>query len=594
MGRSHTRTPLPLFVRLPLFVWLPLLYSAALACLILGPLLGPGHLLLRDAVSTPRSYLTDTALGLGEAAARAVPQDALVAALSSVVDGGIVVTAILLLSLTLAGAGAAAMVGSVLPGSGLAARLLAVTVTLWNPYVAERLLQGHWSLLAGYAALPWTVAAAVAVRRGDARGWALLAVCLAAAGLTPTGVVLVAILAVVTLADSPRRLVAVAGLFALAASPWLVATSVGGGDGGSDPAGVAAFAARAEPGLGTLGSVAGLGGIWNADAVPPGRTSGFAVVGTVVLLAIVAAGLPALWRRRRHPVVVGVVALAAATIALVALAATPPGIALGELLVESVPGAGLARDTQKWVALTVPAYALAAAAALRGGVLARHRAPAATSAALALLVALPGLAWGVSGALRPVTYSPEWRTVVAHVDDGPGDVAVLPAGMFRVWDGRPSLDPAPRMLPADVPQTGELVVSGGTVAGEGGRAGEIEDALLAGAPAGVLADLGVRWVLVEHGTPGPTRTPDELREAGYEDVFRGSELTLVRVPGDVTDTAASSRDRAIVLAAHGVWLVTGLAGAAVLGASVLRGTVLPRAGLHGAVRHRGVRPRQRR
>ena len=50
--------------------------------LILGPLLGPGYLLLRDAVSTPRSYLTDSALGLTDAAARAVPQDALLATLS--------------------------------------------------------------------------------------------------------------------------------------------------------------------------------------------------------------------------------------------------------------------------------------------------------------------------------------------------------------------------------------------------------------------------------------------------------------------------------------------------------------------------------
>ena len=47
-------------------------YSLALTLLILGPLLGPGYLLLRDAVSTPRSYLTDSALGLTDAAARAV------------------------------------------------------------------------------------------------------------------------------------------------------------------------------------------------------------------------------------------------------------------------------------------------------------------------------------------------------------------------------------------------------------------------------------------------------------------------------------------------------------------------------------------
>jgi hypothetical protein len=39
-------------------------YALALALLVVAPLLSPGYLLLRDAVSTPRSYLTDSALGL--------------------------------------------------------------------------------------------------------------------------------------------------------------------------------------------------------------------------------------------------------------------------------------------------------------------------------------------------------------------------------------------------------------------------------------------------------------------------------------------------------------------------------------------------
>ena len=52
----------------------PALFSLGLSILVLGPLLGPGHLLLRDAVSTPRSYFTDFALGTTDAAARAVPR----------------------------------------------------------------------------------------------------------------------------------------------------------------------------------------------------------------------------------------------------------------------------------------------------------------------------------------------------------------------------------------------------------------------------------------------------------------------------------------------------------------------------------------
>jgi hypothetical protein len=51
----------------------------ALALLVTAPLLKPGYLLLRDAVSTPRSYLSNAALGLSEAAPRALPQDFAVA-----------------------------------------------------------------------------------------------------------------------------------------------------------------------------------------------------------------------------------------------------------------------------------------------------------------------------------------------------------------------------------------------------------------------------------------------------------------------------------------------------------------------------------
>ena len=62
-------------------------YALTLAVTVTAPLLAPGYLLLRDAVSTPRSYFSDAALGLTEAAPRAVPQDFLIAALTTVLDG---------------------------------------------------------------------------------------------------------------------------------------------------------------------------------------------------------------------------------------------------------------------------------------------------------------------------------------------------------------------------------------------------------------------------------------------------------------------------------------------------------------------------
>ena len=356
--------------------WTPPLYSLLLALVILGPLLGPGYLLLRDAVSTPRSYFTDSAWGIADAAARAVPQDAALAALTTVFDGGLVVKTVLLLALWMAGWGAAVMAQKVLHTVPLPGLLVASTVALWNPYVAERLLQGHWSLLVGYAALPWTVVAAIGVRSG--RSWWALSVCLAAAGLTPTGALLAASIAllVVALPGGVRRglrvdvTLVIAGV---ASAPWLVATAVSGsGVEQADPAGWAAFAARAEPGLGTLGSLAGLGGIWNSDAVPASRTGLFALMGTALLLTVVAFAVRPLIRRRRNPVilVLGVVAIGA--IVIPALAATGPGLAVARAVGDTVPGAGLLRDSQKWVALAMPIYALAAAAAHRSSI--PHRA----------------------------------------------------------------------------------------------------------------------------------------------------------------------------------------------------------------------------
>ncbi|MFD4295230.1 hypothetical protein ACFWPA_17775 [Rhodococcus sp. NPDC058505] len=578
-------------------------YSLLLALLILGPLLGPGYLLLRDAVSTPRSYLTDSALGLSDAAARAVPQDAAVAALSTVLDGGLVVKTILLLALVAAGWGAARMVAATLPTVGLGGRLLASTVTLWNPYVAERLLQGHWSLLTGYAALPWIVVAAVRIR-GTARlrSAAVVAppaLALAAAGLTPTGAVLAATLLLVLLAvpggrsrRGPRVLVGV--LLAVAASaPWLTATVLSGaGAQGADPAGVAAFAARAEPGLATLGSLAGLGGIWNAAAVPGSRATGWALVGTVMLLAVVACGLPALVRRRGNPVLVAVAALAAAAVLLPALAATGWGLAAGEWAVVHVPGYGLLRDAQKWVALAVPFYALAAAAGV--GALARtaarvfapdrpaHRPRTGVAAAVAIvavLAALPDLALGVGGAVRPVHYPASWQRVAALLDGAASDVAVLPAGTFRrfPYSGpAPVLDPAPRMLPLDVPQTGRLLVlpqeptftgpSFVEITGEGGRAAEIELVLVGGGTPDDLALLGVGWVLVEKDTPGVPGDTDLL--ADLELVYDDDHLALYRLPGWVAFAPESATQRRVLVAAHLVWaaLLAGGALGCVLGA----------------------------
>jgi hypothetical protein len=530
-------------------------YALVLALLVTAPLLSPGYLLLRDAVSTPRSYLSDAALGLSEAAPRAVPQDFFIALASGLLDGGVVVKALLVIGLFLAGWGAARLASTVLPDAGVAGQFVAATIAIWNPYVAERLLQGHWSLLVGYACLPWVATTMLRLRTSGASPWAgvfALVFWMALAGLTATGLMLAATVAVTCVFapgfGRPRWWCAGLGLGAavLVALPWLVAATVAGSLSSTQAEGVSTFAARAEPGLGTLASLASLGGIWNADAVPSSRTTLFAVIAAVVLLGVVAVGLPTVVRR---PVAVPLLILAAVAVVVPAVMATGPGMAVVEEAIRTLPGLGVVRDAQKWVALAVPAYSLAGAAAV---VTLRHRIPAAATALIccaAIVATLPELAWGVGGKLAAVDYPPAWAAVSALINDDPRPVAVLPVGSIRrfPWAGdAPVLDPLPRWVRADVLTTGDLTISGRTVPGEGDRARAVQQLLLSGADRDKLATAGVGWVVVETDWATDYSPPALPLPVAYHD----EDLTLYRVGGDHPAAAG----RAVVLAAHWVWL----------------------------------------
>ena len=188
------------------------LWCIVLTCVLLWPLFKRGYLLTRDAVSTPRSYITPSALGIGDTTARAVPQDAFLAIVSQFMDGGLAVKILLFLALILAGLGAACLGWYFLfpgtRGQALAQGLVAATFAIWNPFVVERLLQGHWSLLVGYGALPWIGLTGTMVmspgRYTRLTAWAALAASMAVAGFTPTGAVMGIIFAVISV-GLPKR-----------------------------------------------------------------------------------------------------------------------------------------------------------------------------------------------------------------------------------------------------------------------------------------------------------------------------------------------------------------------------------------------------
>ena len=538
-----------------------------LALLVTAPLLAPGYLLIRDGVSTPRSYLSDAALGLSEAAPRALPQDFAIGLATDLVDGGLVVKALLVAGLVLAGWGAARLAAAVVPGAGVAGQLVAVTIAIWNPYVGERLLQGHWSLMVGYGCLPWVATTMLRLRTSEVAPWfevCALVFWIGLAGLTPTGLMMAATIAVTCLfapgAGRPRWWCAAVALGAsvLVALPWLTAAAMARSLSSTQAEGVGAFAARAEPGLGTLGSLASLGGMWNADAVPASRATAFAIASAVVLLVVVALGLRTLVGR---PAAVPLLILAALAVVVPATMATGPGMAVAEAAIRALPGLGVVRDAQKWVALAVPAYSLAGACAV---VALRQRIPAAATAVVccaALLATLPDMAWGVGGKMSAVQYPPGWARVAALIDADPRPVAVLPVDSMRrfAWAGdAPVLDPLPRWVRADVLTTGDLTIGGRTIPGEGNRARDVQQLLLTGGDRDRLAAAGVGWVVVENIWNTGWSAPVLPLPVAYRD----ETLTLYRVGGNHPGAAG----RGIMLAVHWVWLsaiAAGLAGWAI-------------------------------
>ena len=304
----------------------------------------------------------------GLAPPRAVPSDLVVAAASRILPADILQKLILLAIFVLACAGAAAL----LDREPLLARLTAGVFYAWNPYVAERLIIGHWALLLGYAALPWVLRAILAAdlisRHGAARltlallpavigGFAALAITalLAIPAAILTGDSRRAALTGdprrATLAGDPRRPVLVLAALTVGSLPWLIPSLLHPVY--VDPASVAAFAARADTPFSSLGSLLMLGGAWNAQTVPQaygGPWSALWLAAVIVALAayLLLARTPPRWPGlTRWP---GLAVAALTGLLLAALGISAPGRDLLRSLIAVFPGFAVLRDAQQFIA----------------------------------------------------------------------------------------------------------------------------------------------------------------------------------------------------------------------------------------------------
>lgn len=381
--------------------WAPA-YGALLVLSLTWPFLMPGEAFaLRDMMVFDAMALTRASLGWGDLAARNVPQDALLGILPWPVA--------FVRVFMVAAAGCAAWAGHRF-GRTPFGQAAAMTVAVWNPFVVERLLQGQWSLAAAAWLLP--LVALGCVPASGLAHWL--------ASLTPTGALAAACF------SRGWRGVAVSVCTCL---PWVVAGVFASTPGTSSAASAAAFAPRAEAYAGTLGSLLGLGGIWNGQAVPASRELGFALFG-VALCALLAFA----WRSvPRRFLLLAALGFAVALASWAGL--TAPAI-------QHLPGGGLLRDGQKWLILAIPSFVAAA------GALEPRRALAAAAFALLQVPDAPV----ALAALAPTTVE------VPAVDHRGRDVLFESRPALVPIDGHPVVDPAPKAM--NVVESGALTVDG--------------------------------------------------------------------------------------------------------------------------------------
>lgn len=523
-----------------------LVWVLSMAAVITGPLwVHPGVVLTIDSVAVPEQDLLPWMWGAGGAPPRSVPQDAIIAVLDDVVPGQVLQRAIIVGGLVLLGLGVARLIRE-RPSFDQAA---AATVAMWSAYVYQRSVMGHWGLLVGLGSLPWVLTAADDVRAGLAPGLGRLTGWTLVGSLVPTAGALQAVAATLVLGwprpPSPWRAVRGVVVVLVVQLVWVVPGI--GNPGTPSQAGAESFGARGEGAAGPLLTLLGTAGIWNATATAPSRAGPMSVVAPLVLVGLAALGMGRV-RRAPGPIVSALALLSAAGLAW-ALATTVTPIPGPVVRLEALPGGGLLRDAQKWLAPWVVLLSLAAGAGL-GRIRERARGtdgdrPVAVLLLAVPLLLLPDAAFGAMGRIEPVTYPEGWeqvRTALRQAPD-PGDVVSLPWSGFRAYswnEDRPVLDPAPRYLPRSVVVDSRLLVAEPdglvVIPSDDARSATVAEALLAPDVPRALRDLGVGWVLWQEGqpaTPGfPAEPPGWVGTSGPP-VVDSPGLDLYRLDGAV-------------------------------------------------------------
>lgn len=351
-------------------------------------------------------------------------------------------------------------------------RALVGLYVLFNPFVYERLGYGQMNLLAGFGFFVLGMAELLVAARGERDDrfvpWSALWFGLSLQ-FSPHFLFFIAAAAAacalpIWRARSWRpttaaKAAASAALIVIALNAnaaWqLHAGSADGVTAGFGHDDLMAFRTSGSSGKAALANVVMLSGFWGKDQMR------FFDLTTMkeswgrsffVLLPIILTGAVVAWRdKRRRALAAGFAVLAVAAVLLAVGVSMGGSRELTIWLFDHFPLYKGLRETQKWVAALLLAYAVFLAWGLefvfsRAFVKSRAALVTGLLAAIVLMQA-PAMAWGLSGAVRPHEYPAEWSKVDDLLADAGcrGKTLVLPWHMYvgMSWNGTVTANPSP-------------------------------------------------------------------------------------------------------------------------------------------------------
>lgn len=401
---------------------------AALALIILLPLLLPGYILTLDLVFTPT-------FAWPQELTNAFPLQALLWILHFVLPGDVIEKIILFLILLLSGVGMHTLLRQVSSkerdDSWRMAAYFAGIFYMINPFTYSRFMAGQWMVLLGYALLPFFFSAllrliAIPSLRSMTKVivWAftIISISLHHVGILFLLGMLTVIVGLVKYrhrALHVRRLLlysvgSALGVLLLS-SFWVIPALLGQGSINAaiesfDQTDYAAFATNGHGALGAVGEVVRLQGFWAEDqllyALPQSLIPLWGVIFLLLWVIIVIGAIKA-WHRHRTLVI-----LALGSIILGILIAVTPIVSWVSHI---IPFASGYREPHKFVNLVVLGYAILGALGVVH--IARWAAEKFDEIGyqLAVIVCLllplavtPTMLWGFAGQLSPRSYPSEW------------------------------------------------------------------------------------------------------------------------------------------------------------------------------------------